>query len=143
VVIRNSAKAIIIVDNKLLVTKMNDGEIFYLLPGGGQNPGEILTDTLKRECKEELGYYVQVNELIFVREGFDNAETHRVEFMFHCTIIGEVENHIPMFDTIQCGLEWIDINVLSSLPLYPEELRYKIKQFYQKENTQIYVGEIK
>ena len=69
--IRNSAKAIIIVDNKLLVNKMNDGEMFYLLPGGGQNPGELLSDALERECIEELRYHIRVNELLFVREGFE------------------------------------------------------------------------
>lgn len=141
--IRNSAKAIIIVDYKLLVTKMNDGKIFYLLPGGGQNPGEFLTDTLERECREELGYCVKVNELLFVREGFDNSETHRVEFMFNCNLIGEVENYTPVFDTLQCGLEWLDINELLAFPLYPEELRYQIKQFYNKEHKKIYLGQIK
>jgi 8-oxo-dGTP diphosphatase len=122
---------------------MNDGEIFYLLPGGGQKPGEILTDTLIRECKEELGYYIKVNELLFVREGYDSAETHRVEFMFHCTIIGEVENYTSVFDTMQSGLEWLDINELSALPLYPEELRFQIKQFNNRQHTKTYLGEIK
>jgi 8-oxo-dGTP diphosphatase len=139
-IIRNSAKAVIIVDNKLLVTKMNDGKIFYLLPGGGQNPGEILTNTLERECNEEVQYHVKVNELLFVRESFDDAETQRVEFIFHCTIVGEVENCTPIFDTTQCGLEWLDINELSSLPLYPEEIRYQIKQFYNKKHIKTYLG---
>lgn len=142
-IIRNSAKAIIIVDNKLLVTKMNDGEIFYLLPGGGQNPEEVLTATLERECREEVGYHIKVNELLFIREGFDNAEIHRVEFIFDCTIIGKVENYSPVFDKMQCGLEWLNIDKLSILPLYPEELRYQIKQFAVKEHAKVYLGEIK
>jgi hypothetical protein len=35
--IRNSAKALIIHDGKMLVSKINDnGEIFYVMPGVGQ-----------------------------------------------------------------------------------------------------------
>ena len=139
-IIRNSAKAVIIVDNKLLVTKMNDGRIFYLLPGGGQNPGELLTDTVARECKEELQYHVIVNELLFVRESFDDFETQWVEFIFRCTIVSKVENYNPIFDTLQCGLEWLDINELSLLALYPAKIRHQIQQFYRKNHIETYLG---
>ncbi|SFS80487.1 hypothetical protein SAMN05444972_10842 [Marininema halotolerans] len=47
--IRNSAKAILIHENKLLVIKHKDQDgIFYLLPGDGQIPGETLPGTVKR-----------------------------------------------------------------------------------------------
>jgi len=43
--IRNSAKAIIIKDGKLLCTKnKNKFGIFYLLPGGGQEPFETIIE---------------------------------------------------------------------------------------------------
>ena len=43
--IRNSAKAIIIKDEKILLTKNQDTlGIFYLLPGGGQEPGESIVE---------------------------------------------------------------------------------------------------
>jgi ADP-ribose pyrophosphatase YjhB (NUDIX family) len=139
-IIRNSARAVIIVDNKLLVTRMNNKGIFYLLPGGGQNPGEIITETLERECEEELQYKVKVNELLFVRESFDDKETQRVELIFHCTLLGKVENCLPVFDTMQCGIDWLNIDELSSLPLYPEEIRYQIQQFYDRKQIKTYYG---
>lgn len=47
--IRNSAKALIIKDGKMLVSKINDnGDVFYIMPGGGQNAEELLPDTVKR-----------------------------------------------------------------------------------------------
>lgn len=53
--IRNSAKAIIIQDDELLALKMEDKDGYYfILPGGGQEHGENLHETLKRECKEEM-----------------------------------------------------------------------------------------
>nr|WP_317851925.1 NUDIX domain-containing protein [Planococcus sp. 4-30] len=54
--IRNSAKAVILKDSKVLLTKNVDDEgFFYLFPGGGQDHGETLPETVKRECLEEIG----------------------------------------------------------------------------------------
>ena len=41
--IRNSAKAVIVKDEKLLTVKIQEnGGIYYILPGGGQEHGENL-----------------------------------------------------------------------------------------------------
>lgn len=49
--IRNSAKAVILKDSKILLTRNIDNEgVFYLFPGGGQDHGETLTEAVKREC---------------------------------------------------------------------------------------------
>jgi len=64
--LRNSVKAIIIEKNKILFIQQkapDTGEVFYVLPGGGQNGGETFIDTIKRECLEELGADVSVGEL--------------------------------------------------------------------------------
>ena len=53
--IRNSVKAIIIQDGKLLCNENEDARgIFYCVPGGGQEYQESLTDALVRECMEEI-----------------------------------------------------------------------------------------
>ncbi|GGG70204.1 NUDIX domain-containing protein [Paenibacillus radicis (ex Gao et al. 2016)] len=58
--IRNSAKALIIKDGKMLAIKLDDnGDVFYIMPGGGQNTGETLTDAVKREVAEELGIEIR------------------------------------------------------------------------------------
>ena len=65
--IRNSAKALIIKDGKMLASKINDnGEVFYIMPGGGQDTEELLPDTVKRECEEELGIEVEPKSLEFI-----------------------------------------------------------------------------
>lgn len=67
--VRNSAKALIIRENQLLCTKNKDQwGVFYLLPGGGQEPGENLPDTLRRECREEIGAGIVIGELRYIRE---------------------------------------------------------------------------
>lgn len=67
--IRNSAKAIIISGEKVLLTKNQDNDgYFYLFPGGGQEHGETIHQTLKRECIEEIGQQAEIGELLHIRE---------------------------------------------------------------------------
>ncbi len=91
--VRNSAKAIVIRDDLLLVIVHHDGEgDWYSLPGGGQEPGETLTDALQRECMEELGVRVEIGPLRYIREYIganhefsrEDADSHQIDFMFEC-----------------------------------------------------------
>ncbi|WP_427138152.1 NUDIX domain-containing protein [Psychrobacillus psychrodurans] len=61
---RNSSKAVIIRDDKLLTIKLHENDkTYYILPGGGQKPGENLHQTLERECMEEVGAKITIGEL--------------------------------------------------------------------------------
>lgn len=52
--IRTSAKALIIKDGKVLAVKIRDeNEEWYVLPGGGQDSEELLTDAVCREVEED------------------------------------------------------------------------------------------
>lgn len=64
--IRNSAKAVIIDSGRLLLTRNRDHiGTYYLFPGGGQEFGEPLADTVVRECLEEIGRTVEVSDLLW------------------------------------------------------------------------------
>ncbi|NEW04883.1 NUDIX domain-containing protein [Paenibacillus sp. SYP-B3998] len=148
-IIRNSAKAIIVHENKLLVTKLEDNDgVFYLLPGGGQNAGENLHETLKRECTEEIGLKVNIGELAFIRECFMDKGIHRVEFIFFCTVDTIEHDKIigakgASLDNNQLGVEWIPILDLIKRPLFPSTLRELIVQHENGLNGRtIYLGEI-
>ena len=93
--IRNSAKAVIIQDNKLLAIKKEDKDGYYfILPGGGQEHGENLHETLKRECIEEIGEEIEIKDLILFREyigrnheySASDFQVHKMEFMFLSTL---------------------------------------------------------
>jgi ADP-ribose pyrophosphatase YjhB (NUDIX family) len=88
---RNSAKALIIEDNRLLaIQHAGVSGQYHALPGGGQRPFETLTDALKRECIEELGVHVDVGDLLFIREYIGknhefaekDGDAHQIEFYF-------------------------------------------------------------
>ena len=71
--IRVSAKGLIIRDGKMAVIRIKDGdEEWYIMPGGGQNAGESLTDAACREVAEELGIRTNVGQ-VFTSDQFYNA----------------------------------------------------------------------
>jgi 8-oxo-dGTP diphosphatase len=149
--IRNSAKAIIIVNGRLLTTKNQDAEgFFYILPGGGQLPGETLTSALQRECREELAIDVDVADLICIREyigcnhefATTDAEVHQMEFMFHCSLREDAvvaAGEIP--DLLQVGFEWIPLNQLPTYRFYPAALRRVLAEYGHSSHL-VYLGDI-
>ncbi|MBO4452891.1 MAG: NUDIX domain-containing protein, partial [Clostridia bacterium] len=88
--IANSIKGIIIDGTKLLTVQMKgpDGSTYYNLPGGKQRPNELIDEALKREVLEETGLVVEPKSLLFILEDF-KEETHRIEFMFICKVLGK------------------------------------------------------
>jgi 8-oxo-dGTP diphosphatase len=132
---RNSAKALIVQDRKLLVLRCRDlldenFDEYFALPGGGQEHGEALEQTLRRECQEDINVDVEVNELVFVREyigknhGFvPHKHVHQVDFAFLCTIReGEPAiGHSP--DTEQIGVVWLALDELENSNFYPHGMR--------------------
>jgi len=150
--IRNSAKAIIVKDGKLLAIKMQGGGggIFYILPGGGQENGENLHQTLQRECLEELGANVEIGELIFIREYIGknhefasrHAGAHAMDFMFLCKVHHDTFENGSNPDKEQISVEWLPIKELLQYNLYPRALRTHLISYFEGEKTTIYLGDI-
>lgn len=146
---RNSIKAIIVQDERLLVTRAADdlGD-YYLLPGGGQEPDETMIDTLQRECLEEIGTRVVVHDLRVVRDyigknhEFDHDRySHQVEMMFYCTL---PEGAVPAMGRLpndnQASVEWVPLKELSQYRLYPQILRAVFADL--ESNKRIYYGDV-
>ncbi|WP_440119570.1 NUDIX domain-containing protein [Paenibacillus sp. QZ-Y1] len=139
--IRNSAKALIIKDGKMLATKLNDnGDVFYSLPGGSQNAGETLTDAVKREVAEEIGVDVEPLSLKFVIEGVYGEALHRVDLVFLCQYAGILEDSAVQGNQDQVGYEWLEIKDITQQPLYPAKLRKQILRLFEGEETVMYLG---
>ena len=149
--IRTAARALIVLEGKLLAIKMRDQSgVFYILPGGGQRHGETLSECLRRECLEEIGTDVDVAELLYVREyigknhEFHHAHRnfHQVESVFRCSLpnpdgIGPGTEH----DKKQIGVEWIPLEELDDRRFLPEV----IKPFFTNdgfEPNSNYLGDV-
>ena len=139
--IRNAAKALIIKDDKMLAIKISDGkEEWYIMPGGGQDVEELLPEAACREVAEELGLQVEVKDLAFVIEGVHGERFHRVDLVFLCEYIGEMERATLQGDTNQVGYDWLDIKTLNTAPLYPSKLRRPIMNLYEGKAYRVYLG---
>ncbi|MBQ8401451.1 MAG: NUDIX domain-containing protein [Clostridia bacterium] len=139
--IRNSAKALIIRDGKMLALKLRDADgEFYIMPGGGQETEELLPEAVCREVLEELGVRVAVKDLAFVVEGLHGEPFHRVDLVFLCDYLGEAEDTRLHGDTNQIGADWLDIAALPGTPLYPSKLRRAILDLYEGKPHRVYLG---
>lgn len=148
--IRNSAKAIIIDErNRILLTQNRDRDgVFYLFPGGGQEIGEKLEEAVIRECMEEIGCRVTVKDIWYIREyigkNHEHAEwdydVHQVEFYFECMLDGELGTEAATNpDSDQVGVEWIELERLDRIRVYPQGL---VKPLQQGMRERRYMGDM-
>ena len=125
--IRNSAKAIIIVDDAILLQRCQfGGQIVHLLPGGTQEHGETLSEAVRREVWEETGLRVRVERLLWVREFIAARhdrpadDGHTVEHFFHCIPEeGETIGEPTVPDDIQLAILWVSLSELPALRMWP------------------------
>ncbi len=145
--VRNSAKAIVVDEGRILLNRCTSrfGE-YYALPGGGQNTGETLTDAVTRELLEETGYRVTpmrlagVYERVSERPG-DNDEQlcHKIYFIFLCRLLSGEAQRPTEHDRFQIGLEWVNIKDIPTSNLFPHAIRDNIQPMLSFGET-IYIG---
>ncbi len=133
VYIRNSSKALIISGEKLLLNRCcsHTGE-YYALPGGGQRPKETLEEALIREVREETGYTVKPLRLgaLYERISLSKEEMtgHKLYFVFVCELEGTCAVHPSETDPCQTGTEWVPLDGIEYVNLYPLVIRAEIRR---------------
>lgn len=149
--VRNSVKAVIIENEKLLTLKKSgDGDDYYVLPGGGQNWGETFHQALKRECREETNAEIIIRDVVFIREYIgknhefqeEHSGVHQIEYMFRCQLVNGTEiktGHNP--DEGQESIEWLEIHGIENAPFYPLGLRRYFKELPDRKHG-VYLGDI-
>ena len=133
-------RAIIIKDNKVLTIKRTKPEgIFWVFPGGGVEERETNEDALIRECKEELGVDVKIDDLFMELDSKVSKTLGHREYFYFCDIRGGKlgSGNGPEFhkDTLYVGkydIEWIDIDSLKNINLRPAEIKDLICNRYKK-----------
>ena len=128
---RNSAKAVVFENGRVLLTRNRDDMgVFYLLPGGGQRFGETLHRALVREVLEETGHRVVPDRLLLIREyvganhqfAAHEADVHQVEHMFLAHVVERSTREPVNHDAWQTGFDWVQLDELDGLRIYPSVL---------------------
>ncbi|MBH1937401.1 NUDIX domain-containing protein [Streptomyces sp. AV19] len=135
--IRNSAVALVVRDGHVL---LGHGDWprpdTWWLPGGGQWPGETLTACVVREVLEETGVRVVAGPMLWVREyvpanhpgePVTDADGHRVEVLFACTVVDEPETLggiVP--DEYQSDITWVPVDKVAGLRMIPAHLQDRL-----------------
>jgi ADP-ribose pyrophosphatase YjhB (NUDIX family) len=117
--VRIRAAAIIVEDGRiLLVRHLKDGHEYWLLPGGGVDPGETLKDALCRELREEIDLAIVPGELALISESIaPDTSRHMVQLAFLAERSGNFR--VTGFDPRVVGVEWKSIVELAELEMYP------------------------
>lgn len=154
---RNTAKAIVVAGNRILMNKniidtihrdIHQESVYYDLPGGGQERYESLEEAVVRECLEETGYSVKADKLLCVYEEiYMNSKyrerfakyAHRVYFFYACHLLSSYPRSPTNKDKDIISTEWIDLDRISSIPFHPRSLCGKLKDLIS-DNRFIYLG---
>ncbi len=147
--IRPAAKALIVRDGRLLTTVNRGGNaVYYLLPGGGQEPGESLADCVRRECREEVGDLRFVRDYIGRNHEFaaQDEHAHVLELMFECRLLTEPADGVAggsLPDVNQTGVAWLPLARIEEYPLYRRALRRHLRAWgTTRAPAPVYVGDI-
>ncbi len=149
--IRNTVRAVIIRNRQILLLLKEGGERGerYALPGGAQEVGETLEQTLIRECVEEINTEVEVGDMIHIADFFKHKTTpqphvrHQLEILFLCKVPDgyQPQNGVHP-DQHQVGVDWISLDELPGMtlsPLYFSEFLANIEQ----PASNVYLGTVK
>jgi mutator protein MutT len=118
--IRIRVAAVIVEDGRVLLEKhAKDGREYWVLPGGGVDVGETLSEALRRELREEIGVEAETGELAFACEAIaPGAARHIVQLAFLASIARGTP-HVTGCDPRVADVAWIPLEDVAGLEMYP------------------------
>ena len=125
----------------LLMRYSYGGHDVFALPGGSPDRGEILTETIIREIKEELGISVDVGEMILAGEMLLSQRNDDVLHVVFAARNLQGEPKLNPAETTALEIVWKPVSALNTLNLYPN-IGARIQPWFTSATYLGYVGRI-
>lgn len=106
--VREGCRGIVIRDGQILLSREEKTD-WWLIPGGGLEPGETLEECCVREVLEETGYVVETTkQFLTMNEYYE--EYKYVSNYFVCKVVGQGQMHLTNYEQ-ERGLmpKWIPV----------------------------------
>jgi 8-oxo-dGTP diphosphatase len=125
----------------LLMRYSYGGQDVYALPGGNPDRGEILTETVVREIREELGVSVDLGEMILAGEMLLTERNDDVLHMVFAACNMQGEPTLNSDETTALNLVWLPVTDLDKFNLYPN-IGARLQPWFSSATYLGYVGRI-
>ncbi|MCL2671563.1 MAG: NUDIX domain-containing protein [Clostridiales bacterium] len=127
------AAGVLIRNDRMFMQREKDGTE-CALPGGHVSFGETAAQALIREYKEETGADILCGRLLWVEETFwkwGERDAHTITFYFLISLQddADIPDGVAASQKDNCNvlLEWVALNKLPDLTVYPSFLAEKVK----------------
>jgi len=117
-------------NNILLIRNVKQTPPTFHLPGDVVKVSETLETAAKRAAKEQTGLDIELQKLLYVRDDLSESR-QRIDIIFLGLL--KPEQNITEKENPNMKVDWVTIDVLSSMNLQPEVLKEQILYDYKNK----------